>query len=566
MPKTKKPYLMKSANIFDRATKEAVVEFTFATIGGGHGTTVLKPSELLDGDRVVKHLLDRNAVLPANEIKRAEMVQKAVAMDPKVLMVLPQSMGWQNKRRGFLAATGAVGRCSAREVALPAWVTAKQTIIQSKKGTLEGWIMEVAKRSCNSSAAITTTCAAYAAPLLVSAKMASFGINIYGISKAGKTSALLAAASIGGIGVENRMPNFRSTTAARGELSCAFNDQLLPLNEVGLLAGKRMAYEPIRELIYQVSEGRDTIRHSESKYARAARASEFRTIFVSTAEHSFDRYAKLANQRRDEGEYARCLDIAACAEGGHTIMDRVPKNVRKSDRKAWRRQEVIQLRAACAAHHGHALPAYINHLIGLGKRLKKEVRLGQKAFLEQVDMASLEGALQHAARNFSLLASGGRLAIQAGLLPIAEKKLMRILAAVFHRAVAEIAIFQTPEKAVRAVLAKKLNAIQTSVTAANWNGKTMKKGYAAERDGSRWYTIKSTEFRDWFGGNKDQIEAALDFLARKGCLLKASRRGTDVRSRESVFGDAVSHVTWPNGKPTRSVVFRDPFRAVRKAA
>lgn len=566
MPKTKKPYLTKSANILDRATNEAVIELSFATIGGGHGKTLLKPSELLDSERVLKHLLDRNAVLPTDENKRTDLIQKAIAMKPKALVVLPQHMGWQNKGRGFLAATGAIGCCSSREVGLPAWVTAKQSIIQSKKGTLAGWKEGVARRCCYSTAAITTVSAAFAAPLLRASKMPSSGINIYGISKAGKTSALLAGASVGGIGVENRMPNFRSTTAARGELSCAFNDQMLPLNEVGLLGGKRMAYEPIRELIYQVSEGRDTLRHSESKYAKSARASEFRTIFVSTAEHSFDRYAKLANQRRDEGEYARCLDVAACAEGGHTIMDRVPKSVPKADRKAWRRNEVIQLRMACAAHHGHALPVYIEHLIGLGKRLKKEIRSGQNAFLKHIDMTSLEGALQHAARNFSLLAAGGRLAIQADLLPISENKLMQVLVAVFHRAVAEIAIFQTPEKAVRAIFVKKLDPIAISVNAADWNRRTMKKGYAAEKDGSRQYTIKSSEFRDWFGGNKDQVEAALDFLARKGCLVKASRRGEDVRSRDSVFGDAVSHVTWPNGKPTRSIVFRDPFPAIREAA
>jgi hypothetical protein len=566
MPKTKKPYLVKSANIIDRSTKEAVIEFSFATIGGGRGTTVLKPSELLDTDRLLRHLLDRNAVLPTDENRRKTLIEKAAAMPPGVLVVQPQRMGWQNKGKGFLAATGAIGRCSSREVALPSWISDKHAIVQSKKGTLEGWVEQVAKRSCRSSAALVALCAAFGAPLLRRTQMSAFGVNLFGVSKVGKTSALLAAASVGGIGMEKRLPNCQSTVAARSELGCAYNDQGLPLNEVGLIGSKKSAYDTIREAIYKLSEGRDTIRHSESKYTKSARASEFRVIFISSSEHSFDRYAKLANQRRDEGEYARCLDIAACAVGGQSIMDRVPRSVPKAERKEWRRNEVIQLRMACAAHHGHALPAYIEHLLSLGQRLKKEVRLGQKAFLKRIDMASLEGALQHAARNFSLLAAGGRLAIQAGLLPIRGKKLMRILLAVFHRAVAEIAIFQAPDKMVRAVLMKNLAAIPMSVNSADWNGGTMKSGFGADNGGTTQYTIKSSAFRDWFGGNKDQTEAALDFLDRKGCLVKAHRRGGDVRSRDSVFGDAVSHVTWPNGKPTRSIRFRDPFRAARQAA
>lgn len=566
MAKTRKPYLIKTANILDRTTKEAVVEFTFRTIGGGRGRTLLKPSELIDKDRLLKHLLDRNAVLPADAERRARLIERAAAMEPSVLVVQPENMGWQNKGRGFLAATGAIGYCSTKEVALPAWVTAKQVIVQRKRGTLDAWVQEVGRRSCRSSAALTAMCAAFAAPLLRVAKMPSFGINIYGVSKVGKTSALLAASSVGGIGLENRMPNFRSTAAARGELSCAFNDQLLALNEVGLLAGKRMAYGPIRDLIYQVSEGRDTLRHSQSTYARAAKASEFRTIFVSTSEHSFDQYAKFAQERRDEGEYARCLDIAACAEGGHTIMDRVPKSVSTSKRRAWRRDEVIKLRLACATHHGHTLPAYIDHLLGQGKRLKEEVRIGQKAFLKAIDMKSLEGALQHAARNFSLLAAGGRLAIQAGLLPISEKKLMRILIAVFHRAVAEIAIFQTPDRTIRAILGKEVERVQVVSANGVRLGKPPKHGFAKEEAGELVYTIKSTAFRRWFSYNNDQIAAALDFLTRKGFLVLPQRRSEMKGRHRTALDAAVRFVSWPDGASRRSLVFRDPARAKLIAA
>ncbi len=134
--------------------------------------------------------------------------------------------------------SGRPGDCGSRTLALPVWVGDKQAVMQARKGSLQAGIDQVATPCLNSSAAIVVLCAAFAAPLLRRTKIASFGLNLHGVSKAGKTSALLAGASVAGIGVESRLPNFRSTSAVRGELCRAFNDQMLPLKEVGLIAGK----------------------------------------------------------------------------------------------------------------------------------------------------------------------------------------------------------------------------------------------------------------------------------------------------------------------------------------
>lgn len=561
MPKVAKIALTKSANIEDRLTGEAVEEFTFPKLGGGVGRTTLKPSEVLDRERVHRHLLDRNALLPKDQAKREDLIDRVAAMRPEKLIIQPVRMGWQNRHRGFLAATGAIGNCSRHEVALPSWLTDKHVIMQRQSGAVEAWVRDVASRCCNSSAALTALCASFAAPLLEYRGMASFGLNIFGISKAGKSTALLSAASFGGIGDENHLPNFRSTVAARGQLCCAFNDQMLPLNEVGLLGGKKAAYESIRELIYQVSEGRETIRHSESKYAMKARAAEFRTIFVSTSEHSFDQYARLAGQRRDEGEYARCVDVPACAPGGTSIMDRVPKSVASSDRKSWRRSEVIALRRACAEHHGHGLRAFMDHLIRLHAegRLADEIDRGQKAFMVHIDRDALEGALQHAARNFALLAAGGRLAIQAKLLPINKSALNAVLVDVFERATSNIAIFQSPEKVVKAILAKRLQKVPELGGKAKWVSKTMGKGFSRLEDGQRVYTIGTKEFRAWFGRNDMQIDAALEFLKRRGRLIAPGERAGEPQS--TLFGRSTSFRIWPDGtrKGRRAIAFRDPF-------
>ena len=93
--------------------------------------------------------------------------------------------------------------------------------------------------------------AAVAAPLLGMAQLPSFGIIVHGPGKAGKSTMLLAAASVIGYGREQDLPNFRATDAAFGEIPAAFNDSFLPLNELGLLKGSATEkYHRFRDLTY----------------------------------------------------------------------------------------------------------------------------------------------------------------------------------------------------------------------------------------------------------------------------------------------------------------------------
>jgi hypothetical protein len=103
------------------------------------------------------------------------------------------------------------------------------------------------------------TFAAVAAPLLGMAKLPSFGVLLHGPGKAGKSTMLLAAASVGDYGQEKDLPNFRATDAAFGEIPAAFNDSLLPLNELGLLKGSAAEkYLRLRDFTYGFAEGRGT--------------------------------------------------------------------------------------------------------------------------------------------------------------------------------------------------------------------------------------------------------------------------------------------------------------------
>jgi len=560
----KSPYsVVKVANVEDLATGDAVEQFKFRKVGRRYGHAFIKRSDLLSIDRAVGILLDKNALLPADRSEREQLVMAAIDMQPLSLIVQARRMGWQNKRKGFLAATGPVGDCGNRELALPSWMNDRQAVMQARKGNRRAWVRQVAERCLHSSTATIVLCAAFAAPLLARRGMASFGINIYGISKAGKTAALLAGASVGGIGSESRLPNFRSSAAARGELCKGFNDQMLPLNEVGLLAGKKSAaYSLIRELIYQVSEGRDATRHSQSKYATAARLAEYHTIFVSNSEQSFDQYASDAREKRDAGEYARCLDIRASVDGTRTIMDRCPTKMSKEDRAAWARKQVIELRRACLAQHGIALPAYIEHLLGYREKLNLRIEKAEKAFLKGIEFQSLDGALQHMARNFGLLAAGGALAIEADLLPIKEGDLFELLQDTFKRSISTIALFQRPEEIVTQVIARHVNSSRIVTAGAKVDYSSDKvEGFVQRTEDGRRYTVKATAFRSWFGQRNDAVEAALRYLSDHKLLSpRNSKTGTAVLKGSDW---AIRGSRWPDGQHRRSIVLVRPSKTMR---
>jgi putative DNA primase/helicase len=378
-------------------------------------------------------------------------------------------------------------------------------------------VKEVARRCSYSDSAMLAVSASFAAPLLEWTGLQSFGINLFGRSKVGKTAELLAAASLIGIGRESQLPNFAATPAATAELARVFNDLMLPANEVGLLAGKKKeAYAPVRELIYRLSEGRDRARHSASIYASSAQSSQFRTIFVSTAEHSFNEYAAFAQETRDEGEYARCLDVPATCYNRPTIIDRYPEKIKNSDRKQWARRQVIAIRNACEVQHGTALSPYVRFLIQKGAQGVALVRSHMEEFLNAVKDRKLEGALQHAARNFALLYAGGRLGIESGLLPWKHENLLRALSSCLDRALTHIGHHETaPERAQK--------ILRTWLT-----GKTIAKrkpnsrfseqdndGYYVMVQGRRRYTVHFTKFREWFGKDAAALNAAIKRLESK---------------------------------------------------
>ncbi|MGL5362140.1 MAG: DUF927 domain-containing protein [Bosea sp. (in: a-proteobacteria)] len=570
---TKATYILeKSANIEDLATGEATEELVFRKVGGGLGRLALRRSELQNATHVKAALLDRNAKLPRDAFAD-DLIKEAVAAKPQKLIGKAKAYGWQRRGRAFVHPAGVIEhrqkgeKGPRRALHQPGWINAKHTLTQKRRSTAELWTEHVASKAVHSSAATIAICAACAAPLLKLTGMQSFGLNFYGISKAGKTTALLAGSSFAGIGVESGLPNHRATSGAKLELARLFNDQMLPINEVGLLAGKKKdAYGHLRDLVYNLSEGRDRLRMTQTETAVAAYCAEFRIVFVSTAEHSFDRYAAFAGETRDDGEFARCTDVAAAFNGRRTIMDRLKVKGPARRKRQAARAATIALRKACRRYYGAAFEHYINHLMLKGDKLKKKISAHISVALAALKDPSLDGARQHAIGNFALLYAGGALAIEAGLLPLKKQELLSIITGAFRRATEGLTAEESPKKAMRLTLRHHLKTITSVPASGCFRGEEKKPyGFREEHDGKTRYTIASKAFRNWFGKRNADVDLALDWLHSKNVLqLKNSRRKQDYT--DGGIDWAITTPKWPpvgeeddSKRSTRSIVFFDPF-------
>ena len=162
---------------------------------------------------------------------------------------------------------------------------------------------------------------------------------------------------------------------------------------------KRDIYPRIRSLLYAFAEGQDTARHSGSTFASAASNSTWNGIFLPNSEHSFSVLAEKAGESRDAGEYARCFDVPATADGVLTVFDRRPSDIEQSNFLGWSRKKLAALRIACEKNHGVALPPFLKFLIEKDDRGASSAREYMEEFAGALNLQTDDRALQHAARN-----------------------------------------------------------------------------------------------------------------------------------------------------------------------
>lgn len=556
------------AHVLDQATGEAFYEIVFKTDTGDR-RSVRFSKELLHHPTKVRDLVTRfDATLPRSTKKLNDLIIKTLNGKPPNWWQMAPALGWHNECSSFvlhdrvLGETGSGKSNQEPKIVPPNGLANAQLAAFTKSGDLKDWKSNVAALAKRSSAVTLGLSVAFAAPLLAIFDWPTFMVVLHGEGKSGKSTAALAGATVLGIGLESKLPNWNLKDAALPEIAQCFNDLPLILNG---LETKKMNNKDLRDFLksvtYILGDGVDTVRHSSWGAAtRSGAPVTWRTIALATSELSFDQIAARAGEERMGGEQARAINVPAVKPGNNTIIDMFTKVAPKdpAERAIWARKRVEELREACAQHHGVALEPYLEHLMKQGeKALRSEIEKSRDVFVKAVKGSLTSEPLAHAAKNFGVIYAGGVQAIRAQLLTLTEEELLKRLKACFTRSIKSA---ETRPDAVTRGLKMLSRGLQDTVALAKSEeiAKVFSKTEptSGSAGGRATFTVHAADlFGAWFGDDAAAMKATLRWLCEKDLL--------EVDDREVAFAkgfttDTVRHTRRIQGKSCASIVFRDP--------
>lgn len=222
----------------DQATGEYRAVIKFKKIDGGVGKIAQPKSSLRRPEDLLSELENRGARLPIDTREALSIIKKlGVSVGSVRHWTYAPTTGWYNDRRAFVHPNRVIGDNAGNRLKPPLNSLAAHNRNLKIAGKHSEWVRQVATPAQYSSRMVLAICASFTAPLLEIAGLNSFGAHIRGPSKTGKSTALLAGASVVGFDTESELINFRTTDAAFGEVLGSFKDMLVPVNELGLLKG-----------------------------------------------------------------------------------------------------------------------------------------------------------------------------------------------------------------------------------------------------------------------------------------------------------------------------------------
>ena len=535
--------------IEDRATGTWHVRFRFRDHSMKVRIIVVAGDIASTASKLLPELHKAGARLPADEREARDVVNAAIAQEPRSIVHCVARPGWQVDEDGtlrFSYGNKLIGP-PAKNIAPPFNIKRRGPSGKVIRGSLLEWQRRVGATAKKSPAATLLISGAFAAPLLPFAEIMSFGLNTHGGAKKGKSLGLNAGGSVIGLGLEENLLTLGATTAAILEQAGAWTDLLLPINEGGTIKGKRSdAYAKLRELTFALNAGHDTVRHS----SWGTSGNSFRLIFAVSAEHSASEYAAMAGEKRDDGELVRLVDYPAIVPTTDSIFAVLPEGVSAEDATS-------DFRTACRECSGTAFPPYLRYLTQFKKaELEAKVRPIVKEFLAHVKTDITDGVTRHLALLFAAFYLGARMADEAEVWRWRDAELLSKMAICYR--VAKRAM--RPLDPLPAALKLLRSRLQSSHVVERRPGATASGTLSAaayrERSGSLIrYTARASQFKKWFASEELADLVLRDLFARNLLQTSIAASGSHLTDAE-LKGRTLR---WPGGHVVRSFRFLDPF-------
>jgi uncharacterized protein (DUF927 family) len=275
-----------------------------------------------------------------------------------------------------------------------------------ERGNLDGWRNSLAALAPGNSLLMFAISLAFVGPIMRWLDMEGGGFHFRGASSTGKTSLAMAAGSVwGGGGSLGFASSWRATGNALEGVAHGHTETLLILDELALVDPQEAG-----SAAYALASGQGKARAQQSGALR--RRAEWRVMVCSTGEIGLADHMRAAKrgERTMAGQELRLLDIPADAGAGlgaWEMLHQMAGPAAFSD----------AIKVACAAHYGHAGPAFVRGLVADPAHWEREARRLAKAFVATASQDGDSGQVQRGALRFAAVAAAGEMAAALGVVP-----------------------------------------------------------------------------------------------------------------------------------------------------
>ncbi len=271
-----------------------------------------------------------------------------------------------------------------------------------RRADLAVWRSSVAALSAgNSRLAFAVSCAFAGVLLDLYQLIPGMGFHLFGESGKGKSTCMLAAASVWG-GDRYMMP-WRATDSALESICAQRCDTFLPLDEL-----KQVEPGALAQAVYMMGNGAGKARSNQGGANRPQHT--WRVAWLSNGEMRTEERIKesMQKQRYYAGQEVRMPDIPADAGAGLGAFE-----VLHGHSAAGEFAKAVG--AAAHAAHGTAGPAFVGYAVHHRPELAGTIRSRVAALAERMTPEGAADGVRRAAERFALVALAGELASEAGI-------------------------------------------------------------------------------------------------------------------------------------------------------
>ncbi|MGE0810838.1 MAG: DUF927 domain-containing protein [Immundisolibacter sp.] len=359
------------------------------------------PAELLDGDGAeVRRELARRGLAMASGRAARELLLAYLAAHPTTARAwCVSTTGWHH---GCYVTQNRVYGTPADGVPVVLQAAGTPSTAPSVAGTLADWQQHVAAPAAGNTRLVLVISAAFAGALLDVLGLEGGGLHLRGASSTGKSTALVAGASIfGDPAVVVR--SWDTSPAGFEAIAAQHNDSALFADESGQSDPRNFG-----KTAYKITNGISATRATGNGGARQIKT--WRLLLISTGEISMAAHMATAGLRPAAGQELRIADIEADAGAGHGIFEHLHGHPHA-------RALADALRDAVALYHGTAGPAWLTWLAEHRSAITADARASFDQFvaaaLTNTDATTAQAGRM--ARRFGAVAVAGEMATRAGI-------------------------------------------------------------------------------------------------------------------------------------------------------